>query len=384
MDMWNNSPLELNSANTAPIGSGPYMISSVSKQSSGIIDSYELLAFNKFILGEPYIKNITLRFYSNEDDLTNALLNNSVDQISSITPLNAQNLKERNYQIESSPLPRVFGLFFNQNQNRLFTDKAITGAIDKTIDKDRIVRDVLFGYGVPISDPIPGSIIPYQKLTGKNDVLSRSDVLQKVESDLAKDGWVKGTDGFLEKTTTDKKKKTTTVLQFSIFTSNAPELSRTALIIKENLEAIGMKVDVKTFETGSLNQNVIRTRKYDALLFGEIINHESDLFAFWHSSQRKDPGLNVAMYTNAKVDKILEDAPTTIDEQSRIKKYADFENEIRKDMPAVFLYSPDFIYVASKNLKNFNTTIITSPSDRYLEAYLWYTKTDTIWKIFAR
>ena len=68
---------------------------------------------------------------------------------------------------------------------------------------------------------------------------------------------------------------------------------------------VGIKVDVRTFEIGNLNQNVIRPRKYDTLLFGEIINHESDLFAFWHSTQRKDPGLNVAMYTNAKVDKIL-------------------------------------------------------------------------------
>ena len=56
---------------------------------------------------------------------------------------------------------------------------------------------------------------------------------------------------------------------------------------------------------------------YDSLLFGEIVNRESDLYAFWHSSQRKDPGLNVAMYTNAKVDKILEDASITNDEQQR-------------------------------------------------------------------
>jgi peptide/nickel transport system substrate-binding protein len=72
-----------------------------------------------------------------------------------------------------------------------------------------------------------------------------------------------------------------------------------------------MKVTVKTFETGNLYQSVIRPRNYDVLLFGQIINHESDLFAFWHSSQRKDPGLNIAMYTNPKVDKILETAQST-------------------------------------------------------------------------
>ena len=158
---------------------------------------------------------------------------------------------------------------------------------------------------------------------------------------------------------------------------------KSAELIKKDLENIGMKVDIKTFEAGNLTQSVIRPRKYDVLLFGQVINHESDLYAFWHSSQRKDPGLNVAMYTNAKVDKILEDASITIDEKSRIKKYAQFEDEIKKDMPAVFLYSPNFIYIVSKNIQRFSIDHIIRPEDRFLNSYLWYIKTDNVWKIFS-
>ena len=382
--LWNNSPIELNNANTAPIGSGPYMVKSVVKESSGVIDSYELAPFEKFALGEPYIKTVNLRFYSDEDSLISALEEGAVDQISSITPLNADILKERNYQIDSTVLPRVFGLFFNQNQNQLFTDKVITKAINQAIDKDKIIREVLYGYGVAIDDPIPPNIMAYQKVEAKNTI-SRDQLLQNVQSDLAKDGWTKGSDGFLQKITTDKnKKKTSTALAFSISTGNAPELAKTAELIKQDLGAIGMKVDVKTFDVGNLNQNVIRPRKYDALLFGQIVNHESDLFAFWHSSQRKDPGLNIAMYTNAKVDKILEDAAVTVDEQSRIKKYAQFETEIEKDMPAVFLYSPNFIYVVAQNLKGFSIEHLTSPSDRFANIYSWYTETENVWKIFTK
>jgi len=382
--LWGNSQIELNNANTNPIGSGPYMIKSVTKESSGVIDSYELAPFNKFALGKPYIQTVSLHFYSNEDDLVKALENGEVDQIGSITPLNADILKERNYQIDSSVLPRVFGLFFNQSQNRLFTDKVITRAIDQTIDKDKIIREVLFGYGVAINDPIPPNMIAYQKLTKENNV-SREEMLQNVQNSLAKDGWSKGPDGFLQKTTTDKnKKKSTSTLEFSISTGNASELAKTAELIKQDLLTIGMKVDIKTFELGNLNQSVIRPRKYDALLFGQIINHESDLFAFWHSSQRKDPGLNVALYTNAKVDKILEDASITIDEQSRIKKYTQFEDEIKKDMPAVFLYSPNFIYVVSDKLKGLSIDRIISPADRFSNIYLWYTETENVWKIFSK
>jgi len=380
--LWNNSAIELNNANINPIGSGPYMVKNVNKEPSGVIDSYELTSFKEFVLGEPYIKNMNLYFYSNEDDLVKALQDGTVSQISSITPLNANILKERNYQIESSVLPRVFGLFFNQNQNILFTDKVITKSIDQIIDKDKIIREVLFGYGVSIDDPIPPNMIAYQQLAD-NTTLTRDQILQNVQNNLAKDGWSKGADGFLQKTTTGKnKKKTTTSLEFSISTGNTPELAKTAELIKQDLSTVGMKVDIKTFDVGNLNQSVIRPRSYDALLFGEIINRESDLFAFWHSSQRKDPGLNVAMYTNVKVDKILEDASTNIDEQSRIKEYIQFENEIAKDIPAVFLYSPNFIYVVSPNVQGLSIDHITSPADRFSNVYSWYTETENVWKIF--
>lgn len=381
--LWENTPVELNEINTNPIGSGPYMIKNVSKQSTGIIDSYELVPFKKFILGEPYLKKIILHFYPNEDELIKALENGVVDEISSITPVNAQNLKERNYQIESSVLPRVFGLFFNQNVNQLFTDKVITNAINQTIDKEKIIHEVFFGFGVVINDPIPSNIIE-SETTISAAKISREETLQKVRASLAKAGWKVGADGFLEKTTTQKKKSTTTKLAFSISTGNAPELTKTAELIQKDLAEVGIQVDVKTFELGNLNQNIIRPRKYDSLLFGEIINHASDLSAFWHSAQRKDPGLNVSMYTNAKVDKILEEVSSMTDEQARLKKYIQFENEIKKDLPAVFLYSPDFVYVVPKDLNRVGMKYIISPSDRYLNVYSWYTETDNVWKIFTK
>lgn len=380
--LWDSSPIELNEKNIEPIGSGPYKINKVSKQSSGLVDYYDLVPFKKFKLGEPYLKKITLHFYQNEESLISALQSGEVSQISSITPTNAQKLKEQDYRVESLTLPRVFGLFFNQNQNQIFTNKNIVNAINLAIDKETIVKDVLLGYGVVIDDPIPPNMINYQKLN-KEENISHEEKIKKAQAILEKDGWKKGANGFLEKTITEKKKKKTTYLEFSISTGDVSELTKSALLIKQNLESLGMKVDVKTFEVNNLNQKVIRPRKYDALLFGQIINYESDLFAFWHSSQRKDPGLNVAMYTNAKVDKILEDAFITIDKKSRIKKYADFENEIKKDMPAVFLYSPDFIYVVSKDIQGFSMDHIITGGDRFLSSYLWYTQTDNIWKIFS-
>ncbi|MEO5635092.1 MAG: ABC transporter substrate-binding protein [Candidatus Paceibacterota bacterium] len=380
LHLWDGSIIELNAANTNPIGSGPFMINSVSKQSSGIIDTYTLSSYKKFILGKPYLNNITLHFYNNEDELVKAVENKTIEQASSIAPLNAEILKEENYQIQSSVLPRVFGIFFNQNQNQLFTNKIVVSAINQAIDKDKIVRDVLFGYGEVINSPIPPSIVAYQK-SNITTTAAREEIVKKIQADLGKDGWKMGQDGVLQKT--DKQKKNSR-LEFSISTGNVPELEKTADLIKQDLLQVGIKVNIQTFEIGTLNQTIIRPRKYDALLFGEIINRESDLYAFWHSSQRKDPGLNVAMYTNSQVDKILEDASITVDAVARVTKYLQFEEIIKRDMPAVFLYSPNLVSVVSKNIHQDNMNRIVSPSDRYLNAYLWYSQTQNIWRIFVK
>ena len=381
--IWGEAPIELNTANTDPVGSGPFRVSKVSKQSSGVIDSYELTSFKKFSLGKPYVKKIILRFYPNENELVRALQGGEVDQAGSLTPMVAETLKGKNYRIESSVLPRIFGLFFNQNESQLFIDKNILRAIDLAIDKERIIRNVFLGYGVPIDGPIPLNLLP-EKNSKTEDVSTQAERQVRAQELLAKAGWKKNAEGFLEKTTTEKKKKVTTELAFSISTGNAPELAQAAELIQEDLAAIGMKVEVKTFEVGNLNQAVIRPRKYDALLFGEVISQITDLSAFWHSSQRKDPGLNVAMYTNAKVDKILEDASTLADDEARAKKYSQFEEEIKKDMPAVFLYSPKFIYAVSPDLGGLAIGEVTSPEDRFLGSYLWFTATDNIWKIFKK
>lgn len=379
--LWENSPIELNEANLYPIGSGPYQVLKVKKESSGIVNTYELTSFKDFTLGKPYIKKINLLFYSNEDDAIAAKRDGKIDQLGSISPENTISIQAKDSVIVSSVLPRIFGLFFNQNENQIFTNKNVVGAIEKAIDKDRIIKEVLGGYGVTIDNPIPQHVLPK---TNTSVLSTEEERIEEAKKMLERDGWSIGESGYLEKTITDSnKKKTTTTISFSISTGNAPELAKSALIIKENLTALGMKVDVKVFEVGNLNQSVIRPRNYDALLFGEIINTESDLYAFWHSSERKDPGLNVAMYTNAKVDKILEETFGNPDQNLRQKKYMQMVDEIKKDMPAVFLYSPSFIYIVPKDLQGLNIDHLIFPSDRFLNAYLWYTKTDNVWKIFA-
>jgi peptide/nickel transport system substrate-binding protein len=360
--------------NVEPIGSGPYRIEKIERDSGGLPSSYELTPFKDYAGNIPHIEHIVLAFYPNEKALVEGYIRGEIESLSSISPEEAEILRQRGVRIERAPLPRVFGIFLNQNQAPVFINQEVRTALDMSLDKKRIVNEALFGYGTPIASPIAPGLITGNGTTSK--VVYDPEGARAL---LEKNGWKLNANGILEK----KTKKDTSLLQFSIVTSNAPELKRAAEIAKEEWGKLGAQVTLKFFDIGDLNQSSIRPRKFDALLFGEIIGRDLDLFAFWHSSQRNDPGLNIAMYVNSRVDKLLEEARTTSDKDMRIEKYRQFEEIISKEVPSIFTYAPDFIYIVPPKLKGFALGQITTPDNRFENVSEWYINTDKVWKIFV-
>lgn len=145
-----------------------------------------------------------------------------------------------------------------------------------------------------------------------------------------------------------------------------------------------MKVTLKVYPLAELNTTVIRPREYDAILFGEVVGREPDLYAFWHSSQRNDPGLNLSLYANSKADTLLSQARATTNKSEREELYTEFADVVREDQPAIFLYAPDFLYVFPENVTGVRIGSLTTPSERYQNVYQWYTDTERVWEIFAR
>jgi peptide/nickel transport system substrate-binding protein len=107
-----------------------------------------------------------------------------------------------------------------------------------------------------------------------------------------------------------------------------------------------------------------------------------DLYSFWHSSQRNDPGLNISLYTNIKVDKIVENLRKSQDEKERELLIQDFETEITKDIPAIFIYSPYFTYIYPNKIQNVSFENPTIPGERFSNISKWFIETNKIWKIF--
>ncbi len=364
----------LSDKNLDAIGSGPYEIKKVRTDASGIPTSFSLERFNNHTGGKPFIKNITVKFYANENELLSAYKSGSVDTASALSPALASELKEKGRHILEAPLPRVFGLFFNKTEQPLLQNKEVLNAINVAINKDHIIDTVLHGFGTPITSPVPLELF-HDALLSSPETTSSGDA-EKAITILEKAGWTRGEDGIFGKGDTR--------LSLSLATSDSIELRSAAGLIRDDLRAIGIDVELKIFETGTLNQNIIRPRKYDMLFFGQIVNHPTDLFAFWHSSQRSDPGLNIAMYTNPRADTYLEEASSTLDAKKQESLYTQFEREIANDIPAVFIYSPSFIYAVDKHINGITLSGGSESGERFSNINLWYMRTERIWPFFHK
>lgn len=365
----------LHQLNTHPIGSGPYKIKSV-EQDKGMPTLYTLQAFNRYALGKPLIKSIIFKFFVTEKELIGAYSRGEVMAINSFSPDSAETLAEDGIYIQSLPLPRVFGIFFNTTENKALADRSVRQALNSAVDKQRLVDIVLRGYGVILDGPVPAGFIgetPLSTSTPEENIAAANALLEKND-------WKLNANGIREK----KIDKETVPLTFSISTSDAPELKEVAELVKADWKKIGIDVNVKVFEGGNLNQNVIRPRKYEALLFGQVVNRDLDLLAFWHSDQVQDPGLNIALYSNSEIDSILEKLRTISDPIERGEVYLTLLNKLQLDMPAVFLYSPHFIYIAPGNVKGLTLGPVHVPSDRFANIHEWYIYTDHVWDIFEK
>jgi len=363
--------------NFEPIGSGPYKLYGTQRNTSGIPQDYDLVPFDQYPLGTPYIAHLIVKTFSNEKSMIEAYQRGDIQSMYDVSPQVAKSIVRGDSKIYTTALPRVFGIFFNQNEAPVLANKEVRQALQLATDRQAIIDNVLGGYGLAISDPIPPGSLPAGSNLPTPVATTSIEDAKKVLTDA---GWTPDANGIMNK----KIGKDTVLLSFSISTSDTPELVQAANMVKVMWQKIGADVSVKIFETGELNQSVIRPRKYDALLFGEIIGRDLDLYAFWHSSGRTDPGLNIAQYVNVKADKILEKARTITDIQARLDQYAAFETEVRNDIPAIFLYAPDFIYILPKNVQGVSIGSVTVPSERFSDVSQWYTDTENVWKVFVK
>lgn len=353
--------------NIKPIGSGPFVFESLTKTRQGTIQSYRLMRFEHFYGTRPYLDDITFRFYATKEEMVEAVKRSRADGASFVTSDMRPRLEEEGLALNPLRLPQYTAVFFNQ-RNGLLKEKIIRQTLERAIDKRSIIDQALAGSGEPIHTPIlPGYLGHNPAVQGlAYDVTAAKKALDDA-------GWA-----LLEGETV--RKKDGKELRFSLSTVDRPEYTQTAELLRQFWSDIGVEVELRLFSSNDIIRRVIKSRDYEALLFGEIVGIDPDPYPFWHSSQSFDPGLNLAIFYNKQVDQLLEEARQTNDIEQRRMKYLHFQNILAEEQPAVFLYNPYYLYALPAKMRGFTLERITVPSDRFSGAEAWYLKTRRVWR----
>ncbi|NQU77552.1 hypothetical protein HQ544_02540 [Candidatus Falkowbacteria bacterium] len=372
--------------NTKPIGTGPYKFKSLTKDKSGFIRSYHLEVNKEYYRRPSYINHISFKFYPDFDQAALALKNKKTDGLSYLPKeFEAEIKQDENLNILPLRLPQYAAVFFNQTENPFLKSKQIRQALTYALNKEEIIENALNRSGEIIHGPIPPGSIGYNA-----EIFTYSFDIEKSKELLKNSGFVGITPEEYQKLKNLDAESTTTpsllsnqdyylqkgreILEVNLITVSQSENQKTAEIIKKSWENVGVKVNLKIVSPAEIKET-IKTRNYQALLYGIITGFDPDPYPFWHSSQNQDPGLNLAVFSNNEVDHVLEDARKTNDEQSREDKYIHFQNILTEEVPAIFLYSPTYTYVLDQKIKGFKTTRIAQPSDRFSGIENWYIKT---------
>lgn len=332
--------------NLKPIGTGPYLFESLEKNKQGKIISYSVVANENYFKKEPYISKIIFRSYDNYDSVKSGLLKKEID---GFAPVLIEDydffVGKKNVHIASLYLPRYYAVFFNL-QNQILAKQEFREALNTAISREELATEILQGQAFLLSGPF------------SNDMLGEEFTATPAYS-LAE------AQAIIDDMDPEQRK-------FTLAIPENLELIRVANYLVKCWEKIGVTAELQILPLATLEKEVIQTRTYDALLFGEIVGQDPDLFSFWHSSQTTDPGLNLSDYENDDLDALLELARQTFDQERQQEYLQGIQAILWEDKPALFLYNPFYLYILPQHVQGYEIQYANIPSEKFSDIENWY------------
>ncbi|TSC64323.1 MAG: putative ABC transporter substrate binding protein [Parcubacteria group bacterium Gr01-1014_106] len=353
-----------------PIGTGPFKFDRLKRaEFSGEIREYTLVRNTTFHRAAPFLDSLQFRFFATTDDLFRALRQGEIESVTFLPPAFVQDAERlRTVTVQRLRLPQYFAIFFNQTKQAIFGDAAVRRALTAAVDRDALIRDALHGEGVRVDAPIPPGSVGYA-----SDLPVTGFDVERAKQNLDEAGWKDGDgDGIRE--------KNGVALRFTLSTTDWPEYVRTAELLAEQWRVIGADVSVQPATVGTMQTDILRPRNYDALLYGEVLGVDPDPYPFWHSTQTRDPGVNLALFKDREADKLLEEARKTTNTEKRAAIYRKFQERIIGEAPAIFLYSPTYAYALPHRVQGTFMESGPLPSDRFATVETWSMRTTRLWK----
>ncbi len=366
--------------NLRPVGTGAWKFKSLKKEGDGTIHAYTLGRNDDYYAEKPYLDTLIFKLYPDGESAIQALKNRNVDGVSFLPhELRERLIKDTGLRYYTFSLPQYTALFLNKGNNSDLASKAVRQALAYGVDKEKIVSGVLAGEGAVVDSPILPGFLGYNE-QGKKYLYD----IQKARELLHAEGWQEDERGIMMHTekgavkgAVAKKRE----LHIVITTVNKQESIAMATSISEGWKSIGISSEIQSVDPSRVKDDIIDPRSYQVFLYGAMIGSDPDVYPYWHSSQVHAPGLNLSLFANAEVDKLLEEGRTLSDPAGRAERYKKFGDIITEEVPALFLVSPSYNYVMTKNMKGItDKKQIIYPSDRFVDISAWHIKTKREWK----
>jgi peptide/nickel transport system substrate-binding protein len=316
----------------------------------------------------PYLDELIFLFVPNADAQVLKFESGESDLISQLGAENFSVLsrQQKGYTMtDAGPGLEYNFLFFNLNdlgeksspemrrKQRWFRDVKFREAVSAAVDREAIVRLVYQGRG----SAIWGLVTPGNRRWGNEKLPHPPRSLDRARTLLKEAGfsWSSGSDR--ESTLLDSEGKP---VEFSILTSSSnADRARMAALIQDDLQQLGMHVQVIPLEFRSLLDRVTQTKEYDACVMG-IASFDADPNSdinvwlssggthLWNPSQPRP-----ATSWEAEIDRLIEEQMSARTFAQRKKLYDRAQEILAENQPLIFLASPDILVGARNSVGNF-------------------------------
>ncbi len=368
------SPSEVRDSNfsTRPVGSGPFSFNM--RQDVDGRDAYTVVHMNrnaKYYDGAPKIERFQLHLYGSQDSLTRALRSRAVNAVSGLSTSSFRQFDgSEEYSARSEPVHSGVYALFNTRTSTTLGDSEIRKALQLGTDTKKAIAALPTEYTA-----LDAPILPRQ--TDLSGVEKPSIDTKRAESLLDAAGWKKGRDG--------KRFKDEQPLTLKVLSIKDADYEPVVANLAKQWRALGVEVVVQTVDTSDPTQNlastVLQPRDFDVLVHELYLGSDPDVYAYWHSSQATERGLNFSSYRNGISDDALSSARLRVEGDLRAEKYKSFVRQWYRDAPAIGLYQSQLTYIHTNKLTTFDSRAnLVTGHDRYNDVIYWTAQQGTVYK----
>src|SRR5699024_11212797 len=230
----------------------------------------------------------------------------------------ANNVGFLGFQVEKEPLD----------------DKLVRQAISHAIDTEALVEALYSGYAEEGTSLLPPGYLGYDEtLEGYEFDLDKAEEL------LAEAGYGDGVD-----------------IEFWVMPVSRPYMpdpEKVAEIIQNDLDKIGVNAEIVREEWAPYIEKTTDGEHEMFLLGWSGSNGDPDYFLTSLLHSDSIGGENRAFYSNEEVDKLLDEAKGTVDEDERADLYVKAQELILEDAPSVFMFHSTPLVASRGEVKNF-------------------------------